>query len=254
MQNVSFSKSELSSYYGVDLSDKHKHRVWSFAYIKQNIHERKIDEFFRTDVNAPHKRTSIQAIVGACSGVIIPTLFFAKRQNPNIKFNTIKNIIKATDINYGLKEVITISSFGVLGGLAGGLIDKKERNKLDKIEESTFQLTNVALTSSLVNLGMKLSNNVKFLNNPVGKILSSVLGITIGASSAVAISNKLDDKFFDKYNHDPERKLKKKDFIVHIDDFLGALVLAKVPFADKLHINKFLPLIYMWSGYNVGDC
>lgn len=252
MNSVDFlSHKEDPRYNDVDLSNRPKHHYMNSSYVKQKIHERKIDEFFRTDTQAPHKRTSVLAVLGSVSAVLASTLYFAKKQNPSLNLNSIKNIFKAANFHYGQREVFTISTAGVLGGLAGGLFDRKEKHKLKKIEEATFQITNVALTSTLVNQSAKLCEKVKVLNNPVAKIASSILGIGVGAYTAVAISNKLDDKFFDKYNHDPERILKHKDFVVHLDDFLGALILAKIPFVDKL--NRVLPLIYTWSGYHVGE-
>ena len=61
-------------------------------------------------------------------------------------------------------------------------------------------------------------------------------------------SNKINDP------HDkvPDRKLTFKDSIANIDDALGVLILAKVPIAEKLHVDKTLPAIYSWCGYRAG--
>lgn len=91
------------------------------------------------------------------------------------------------------------------------------------------------------------------LNKPIVKILIPVVGILIGVNLAVAGANKADKMFFDKHLPDGKRKFKKKDLIVHVDDLFGTLILAKIPGADKLHINKILPAIFAWSGYHVGE-
>lgn len=223
------------------------------SFIRQRIHERHIDSFFWTDVQAPRKRTSWLAAAGAVLGVMTPVLMLAKRQNPGLKFNSLKNLGKAINIHYGLKEILATGLGGVAGGLLGSLADRKERNKLNKFEEATFQTMNIAFPAIFVDSAIKFCKKTKGFNNNLMKIVSAGLGIAAGAGLAVKVSNKLDDKFFDKYNHDPERKFKKKDFIVHIDDVLGTLVLAKFPLADKLHIEKILPVIYSWSGYHVGE-
>ena len=45
---------------------------------------------------------------------------------------------------------------------------------------------------------------------------------------------------------------KYRDSIANIDDALGVLILAKVPIAEKLHVDKTLPAIYSWCGYRAG--
>lgn len=255
MSSVNFlSSNENSSFNKADLPTRHKkYQHLNSAYIKQTIHDNKIDEFFWTDVEAPPKRASALALLGSFVGVFSPVLLFAKKQHPELKLNSLKNLWKTLNIEYGLKEILITGCGGVLGGLAGGLADRKEGRKLDKIEEATFQLMNITFPAFLVAGAMKMCEKVKPLNNIPSKILFSTGSILAGAALAVNFSNKLDDKFFDKYLPDGERKFKKKDFVVHVDDFLGTLILAKIPFADKLHINKILPLIYTWSGYHVGE-
>lgn len=223
------------------------------SYIKQEMHENKIDEFFLTDTSAPKKRQSVLAGVGAIIGVILPTVLFAKKQHPDLKLDSVKSLWKFVDINYEIKEILTVGLGGMIGGLLGGLSDTKEHDKLNKMEEATFQFMNIVFPSILVDASLKMSSKVKLLNNAVAKTFFVIAGIVIGVSSAVKISNAIDDKLFDIYNRDPDRKFKKKDLIVHIDDLCGTLVLAKFPLADKLHVNKILPLIYAWCGYHVGD-
>ena len=40
--------------------------------------------------------------------------------------------------------------------------------------------------------------------------------------------------------------------LANVDDAIGVLVLAKFPIADKLHIDKMLPIVYSYCGYRAG--
>ena len=227
------------------------------SFIRQQIHDKKIDEFFWTDVNAPPKRKSVLAAIGSVVGVVIPSLLFVKKHKPGLKFSSLQDVKElfkeAFKMDYHLKEVLGVGLGGVIGGLAGGLADKKERNKINKLEEASYQAMNITFPALLVGGIIKLCEKFKPLDKTYIKLLAPVAGIFVGANLAVNLSNKLDDVLFDKYIPDGERKFKKKDLIVHVDDLFASLVLAKVPFADKLHINKILPAIFAWSGYHVGE-
>lgn len=246
-----------SNSYNISSADanfkQNQHHKLSHGFIRQRIHENKIDEFFLTDTNAPKKRTSYLAMIGSIAGVLGSILLLAKNNNPKLKINSIKDFFKALNIKYEAKEIIAVGSAAAIGGLAGGLADRKEHSKLQKIEEAVFQLMNIAFPALLINEAQKLCNKSKYTNNIPIKLTASAISMVIGAGAAVKISNKLDDNFFDKYNKDPERKFKKKDLLVHFDDLIGALVLAKIPFADKLHAEKLLPAVFAWSGYHVGE-
>lgn len=254
MNKITFSSNNnFSSFnrFETEKNGKEKHKNSNF--IKQKIHDTKIDKFFWTDIEAPKKRTSVLSVIGSFLGVMTPVIFFAKKQNPEMKIKALKDLGKLLNVDYKLTQILSTGLGGVIGGLLGGLLDRKEKNKIDKLEEGSYQLMNIAFPAILVDKGIKICKKIPKLNNNIAKLAISALGIVAGAGTAVIASNKLDDLFFDKYLPDEDRKFKKKDFIVHIDDVLGALVLAKFPLADKLHIDKILPLIYTWSGYHVGD-
>ena len=254
MNKVTSSTQNLySSFNSFDVANKNNQHHWDSAFIKQQMHDMKIDKFFWTDFEAPHERTSVLSALGAVIGVIIPTLIFAKKQKPDLKLNKFKDLKKAIDIEYELPQIIGVGLGGVLGGLVGGLADRKERNKINKLEEASYQTMNVCFPSLLVGGGMKLCEKYEKLNKPIFKILIPIAGILAGVNLAVAGANKVDDMFFDKYLPDGERKFKKKDLIVHVDDLFGTLVLAKIPLVEKLHVNKILPAIFAWSGYHVGE-
>lgn len=225
----------------------------NLPYLKQKAHEKHVDEFFLTDTEAPAKRHSNLALLGSIIGVLTPMILIAKKQNSGLKLNFLEKTKKLFSIHYKLPQILAVGIGGAIGGLVGGLADKKEKGKLKKIEEATYQLMNIAFPAILVDMAIKTCEKHKKLNNIPTKIIGSLLGIFVGAGIAVKIANKTDDAFFDKYNKDPERKFKKKDLIVHVDDLIGTLVLTKLPLADKLHADKLLPLIYGWCGYHVGD-
>lgn len=253
MNNITFLSSNNRNLIRFDAFNNKNPQTSNSAYIKNQIHEKNIDEFFFTDVNAPHKKNSLIALFTSIVGVAVPVLYFSKKQNPNLKINSLKNIYKALNINYDLKEILTVGNCGILGGLIGGLIDRKEPKKLEKIQEATYQVMNVTFPAVLVANGMKTCERFKPLNNRYAKLLAFAAGLGIGTWSAVKSANYLDNYIFDKHNIDPERKLRAKDFIVHVDDLAGSLVLAKFPFAEKLQVNKLIPLIFAWCGFHVGE-
>lgn len=254
MSIVTFlSNNECYSFNGFEQFKNDKHHIYTSAYIKNQLHEKKIDEFFLTNIEAPHKHFSVLALLGSLAGVIAPTIYFGKKKYPKLELDSLKNIYKAIDIDYGLKEILTVGYGGLAGGLVGGLIDKKEPKKLDKIQEAVYQSMNVAFPAVLVAGAMKMCEKIPNLNNSVSKFSASAIGMFIGINLAVKLANKVDNKIFDKYNIEPDRKFKKKDIVVHVDDLVGALVLAKIPFAEKFHVNKIIPLIYSWCGFHVGE-
>lgn len=57
----------------------------------------------------------------------------------------------------------------------------------------------------------------------------------------------------DKEAKKPKRELKLIDMIANLDDAVAILVLAKIPFADKIHIERALPFIYSFCGYRSGS-
>ena len=68
--------------------------------------------------------------------------------------------------------------------------------------------------------------------------------------AAAAISNKINKTFVDP--EDKGKKIHPKNYLVHADDAVSALVLAKVPLVDKLPIKAILPVIFTNCGYETG--
>ncbi len=179
----------------------------------------------------PHISIKTKVAAGSIAGTLIPMALLAKHQKCKI-FN----------VKYHVKEMILVATGSILGGLAAGLIaDKKDHTK-QKVNESVFQFMNSSIPTLITGALFKISNNTKF------RIASTIVGLFGGMHLAAKLSNKINDPK-DKV---PDRKLTFKDSIANIDDALGVLILAKVPIAEKLHVDKTLPAIYSWCGYRAG--
>ena len=180
----------------------------------------------KTDANT---KTKIAA--GSIVGTIIPMALLAKSQK-----------CKLYNIKYGVKEMILVSAGSIAGGLASGVLFDKKEHKKQKINESVFQFMNASVPPLLTSALYSFSKNIKY------RIASTIVGLFGGMHIAAKLSNIINDP------HDkvPDRKLSFKDSIANIDDALGVLILAKVPIAEKLHVDKTLPAIYSWCGYRAG--
>ena len=179
----------------------------------------------------PDDTVKISVAAGAAAGTIVPMLMFEKKQNTNL-----------FKINYGIKEMVLVSAGSIAGGMTAGLIADKKGNQKQKVNESVFQFMNASVPPLIVAGLYRLSKNLTY------RIAATAIGLLGGMQLAAKLSNKINDP------HDkvPDRKLTFKDSIANIDDALGVLVLAKVPLAEKLHIEKTLPVIYSWCGYRAG--
>ena len=166
----------------------------------------------KTDANTKTK-IAAGSIVGT-----IPMALLAKSQK-----------CKLYNIKYGVKEMILVSAGSIAGGLASGVLFDKKEHKKQKINESVFQFMNASVPPLLTSALYSFSKNIKY------RIASTIVGL-----------------INDPHDKVPDRKLTFKDSIANIDDALGVLILAKVPIAEKLHVDKTLPAIYSWCGYRAG--
>lgn len=182
-------------------------------------------------------------IVGASSvaATLLSVLAIAKKQNGLKKFSDIINI------NYGLKEVLAVSSASISGGVVSGILADKKANKKRKINEGVFQFMNATVPTLLVGGAVKLlEDNIKYKDSKPVKIAAIATGIVAGMPLAAFISNLINDP----KDKEPDRKLTLKDSIINMDDALGALVVAKVP---VFGLDKLLPAIFAWCGYRAGQ-
>lgn len=186
-------------------------------------------------------KDKILAATGGILGVSIPLLTFMKMQKA-------PNIFK---VKYKVQHMLTMAACGNIGGIMMSSIGEPKSDKIKKWKEGAFQMALTTLPMLLVDGSIKLcekSKNKKINNNFV-KILASITGVAIGSNTAIAISNKLRS---DKEAKKPKRELKLIDMIANLDDAVAICVLAKIPFADKIHIERALPFIYSFCGYRSG--
>lgn len=206
-------------------------------------------ELGEPDIQANEKKgLNVPVLAFTILGTVIPLGIIKSIQNKNLDPKLKANIFKRINIfniKYGLKEMISVSVGSIIGGLAGGLLTDKTGNKEEKnkkIKESIFQLVNIALPATSVSQLMKRAKNNNFL-----KAAAVFVGIGVSMPVGAMISNGINRLLFDKTGAS-DRKIALKDYLVHIDDVIGAFA-----FIPGLHnISKILPVIYTMCGYNAG--
>ena len=181
------------------------------------------------------------AATGAAVGVTIPLLAFMKKQK-------IKNPFK---LKYTAKEMITMAAGGNLGGILLSSVGEPKVDRKKKWKEGIFQMLLTSLPILFVDGGVKLCEKTKNkkINNNFVKILVSAAGVALGSNIAVEVSKKLRNE---KEAKKPKRELKPIDMIANIDDVVAIMILAKIPFANKIKIERALPFIYSFCGYRSG--
>lgn len=160
----------------------------------------------------------------------------------------VKNPLK---VKYTVLEMLTMAAAGNIGGILFSSINEKVSDIKKKWKEGAFQMILTSAPMLLVDNTIKLcekSKNTK-INNNVFKIAASIAGVAIGSKAALVVSDKLRNS---DGKHKSKRELKPIDMLANIDDLVAVLVLGKIPFADKIHIERALPLIYAFCGYRSG--
>ncbi len=184
-------------------------------------------------------KDKILAGLGSVTGVAIPLVTFMKRQKA-------PNIFK---VQYKVKHMLTMAACGNIGGIMLSSIGEPKRDKIKKWKEGAFQMALTSIPMLLVDGAIKFCSKKPKLNNNFAKIIGSIAGVAIGSNTAIAISNKLRS---DREAKKPKRELKLIDMIANLDDAVAICVLAKIPFADKIHIERALPFIYSFCGFRSG--
>ena len=207
--------------------------------------KRKEISYGRIDIETPtieeHTKDKVLAGIGSAVGVSIPLLNFMKKQNVKNPFN----------VKYKVQHMLTMADCANIGGILLSSIGEDKSDKIKKWKEGAFQMLLTSMPMLLVDGSIKLcekSKNTK-INNNFTKIITSIAGVVIGSNTALAVSNKLRDS---KDAQKPKRELKLRDMIANLDDAVAICVLAKIPFADKIHIERALPIIYAICGYRSG--
>lgn len=182
-------------------------------------------------------RDKTKAFAGAALGTFVPMLICSMIQK--------KSIWK---MKYGFNEMAAMSIGANTGSIAMSSVGKHKKEKEKKFNEGVFQVLNSILPMAAVDGGLKFCEKTKKLNNAPAKVITSVLGVAAGTQLGIKLANKITDP----KDLVPDRKYTAKDAIANIDDAVSILVLGKVPFADKIHVEKVLPVIYGYSGYRSG--
>lgn len=200
------------------------------AYLNSRTH--------RTEKVEPHAK--VKSLSGSLLGVGLSMVFCAKKQQ--LPLGDIKSYFK---IKYGVTEMLAMSGLGIIGGVCGGMIGSKKKKA--KMNEGVFQFMNATVPLLAVSPALKLVDGTQFKDNKIVRIGTIFGALLIGMKGAAEISNFINDP----HGKVPDRKLTMKDALVNMDDALGALAVAKVPFVDKF--EKFLPMVYTWCGYRAGQ-
>lgn len=219
-------------------------------------------------------------------GVATALSFIAKKQGFSLSPSVIKKtpvkdwaIFKlynkknhnAKEISLEEKEIITLASASVLGGLAGGAIFDDKKHLKSKLKESVNQLLGnvlvpVACVGGISRLYKANKNKIlklvpqikesgkasKNFNNAMKAIPFSAA--TIGALAVgIVVGNKVSNFINEKVFHKKvDRKIKGTDFAPHVDDLGMAISLMadKSPFAS--FIQRIVPLFLCVPGVEVG--
>ena len=211
--------------------------------------------------------TKQKANIALCafSGAVLPILVInsLKKGRVNQIVNSFKKNLPFKDKFKAIWNLFEIENYfqilsTTLGGIAGGFLSglkyaQTKEDKEAKCKEGIFEFLNNMTPTTLVAIGLNQAKKMKKDKSvplQAGIILSSVVG---GMFIANKLSNKINEKIFDKDKDKKDiRKFKPTDCLVHIDDLVNLAVLAKIPFAKQLQVDKLLPFIYARSGYEVG--
>lgn len=201
-----------------------------------------VGEFFARRHKAYERKITgtdrLKAGLGAAIGTLIPLILLMKKQKVNNPFK----------LNYGLGDIVMLSASSITGGTFAGMIGEDKKTNHNKLKEALFQFMNASIPTWMSAGSLKLCENSKRFNNVPSKLISMLGSLIIGMYGAASVSNLIVDP---KDKH-PDRKLTLKDCLVNIDDVFGALILAKIPFLEKLHPERILPFIFAFCGYRSG--
>lgn len=169
------------------------------------------------------------------------------------------------------KEIITLATASVAGGLAGGLIFDDKKYIKSKFRESVNQLLGNVLVpigcvwgiselykkhkAKIMDLVPQINETGKkshIFNKALKCIPGSVATLTalgIGILAGNRVSNYLNEKVFHKK---VERNIKPSDFAPHVDDIGIAVSLMAEKSKPASFIQRSIPLFLCVPGYEVG--
>lgn len=231
------------------------YRDFSFKNNPKEVKTQDAKPSEKAPIEKKPKSSNFPVILSTIAGTVLPMLVIRKYQGKTLKAEALKGLtlgekgkafLKSFNIEYGLKEMLFNSYGSVLGGLAGGLLFKKDEKKKPKIKEAVFQAVNITIPTSFAAFLLKQTEKNKNLKGVLPKIASVLIGLGVGMPVAAIVSDKISNSIIDK-NNPSKRKLKLKDLFIHADDIIAALALSKIPYVEKV-----LPVLYGICGYEVG--
>lgn len=191
--------------------------------------------------------------LGIATGVAI-----AYNRGKLLQGATKKNLMT---IDYDWKNVLTMASCSISGGLIGGAIFDKKENMKAKLREALIQmLGNIIVPIICVGGGTHLYD--KYLKDAVIKKLN-LKGKTTGIPHVIVTALCLATAIYagfktgnfineDVYNIKDDRKFKFADMSGHLDDTCMALSLADPNNIISKTASRIIPLALMVCGYSTG--
>lgn len=204
-----------------------------------------------------HKLINAGVAAASVGATLLSVLAVRKSQGLNLAKGALEGLStkdkfvkigKSFNIDYGIKDMLLVGTMSALGGLLGGFAFDREGDKKKKITEGVFKVSNIAIPTLMTGGLIKGFEKIKF-KNPITELISVAAGVGLGMITSSKVTNKINKKIDKDFE---EKKLKPKDFLVHIDDIVGALFITKAPFVNALHMDKLLTAIYAWGGYETG--
>ena len=163
-----------------------------------------------------------------------------------------KNLFKV-DFSSALRA-IGLATSATAGGLAGGMIADTKDTRKAKLKEGIHQfLGNIVTPISIVGITSSLieKRNLPRVKELLYTGIAAIAGVGVGVTAGNKVASKVNEAIF---KEDDTRKVKIKDFGIHVDDVMTWLALTAKTDVVKNFISKALPVVYLICGYEAGTC
>lgn len=198
----------------------------------------------------PHQSPLVKvASVGGSALASLAFLFTAAKLQYKSAFK-LKHMFKL-DYQNPLKAM-ALATTATMGGLAGGLIADKKETRKHKLKEGMHQfLGNIITPISIVGIAVSIveKRNISETKKKIYSGLAAMGGVAAGVTIGNKIASKVNGWIF---KEDDTRKVKAKDFGIHVDDIMTWLAFTGKGEGIKNFIGKALPAVYLLCGYEAG--
>lgn len=196
------------------------------------------------------KAVKAAAITGSALTTLGYLALLSKKQHKGpLQF---KNLFKV-DFSSALKA-IGLATSATVGGLAGGLIADTKDTRKAKLKEGMHQfLGNIITPISIVGIATSMIEKRKLPRTKelLYTGLAAIGGVGLGVTAGNKVASKVNEVIF---KEDDTRKVKAKDFGIHVDDIMTWLALTAKTDIIKNFISKALPVVFLICGYEAGTC